>query len=123
MANPVWPGGLPQEQFLTVVNRTPVEVIRTRMDSGPVKMRRKGSARPLPIDIPTFLTGAQRAIFDTFFITTLKQGSLAFDWEDPRDDSTVEYRFRIPTTWNLTDGDSVTDDRRWRGMLRLELMP
>lgn len=123
MANPTWPGGLPQKQFLRITMRTPDNTIRTRMDSGPDKIRRKGTTRPIPIDIPMLIDGDQRATFDIFYDTTLKAGSLPFDWEDPRDDAIVEYRFLRSTTWVLTDGDDTSTKRRWRGLLRLERMP
>lgn len=117
-----WPGTLPQSPFLGVSDKRNKAVARTEMDTGPPKMRRRFTAAVREIDVGMFLTGAQRTTFDTFFITTLKEGALSFDWTDPNDGATASMRFREPPAWQQIRAGSP-DAKLWQSSLKLEILP
>lgn len=85
-------------------------------------MRRRFTAASRFFSVPIVLDGQQRQDFDTFYITTLKEGVLSFDWEDPVTDVTVSFRFRSPPEFELVTGGTTTT-RIWRGVIALEILP
>ncbi len=117
-----WPASLPQSAFLKVAEVRQSAVIRTAMDSGPAKLRRRFTAAVRNLDVAMFLDGTQKATFDTFFNTTLAEGALSFDWTDPVTDSTISMRFREPATWNQIRTGTVAN-RLWQADLALEVLP
>jgi|APSaa5957512535_1039671.scaffolds.fasta_scaffold109314_2 hypothetical protein len=113
----VWPAGLQQRQFSPVKDRAQDGAIRTAMETGAPKSRKRFTAVVRDIDIPIVLNFADRATFDTFYNTTLSFGSTAFDWTDPDDDSTtVSFRFRNPVAWTKRGGE-------FQGIMNLEIIP
>ena len=117
-----WPGTLPQKQFVGLTETDVDAVLRTPMDSGPPSRRNRFAASMRFVRIPIILTGSQKQTFDTFFRTTLKNGSLEFDWEDPTTDATVSFAFRGPPQWILVSGGD-TNSRKWSAVLNLEIQP
>jgi len=90
-----WPASLPQTLLQASYKETlPRTKIRTQMDAGPPKQRRRYTAAPRPITACQNLTTTQVADLKTFHNTTLQGGALAFDWTDPIPGSgTVSFRF------------------------------
>jgi hypothetical protein len=86
-----WPSApfpqVPQKGFTESVG---VNVLRSPMDIGPAKMRRRG-ARPSTLNVAFILTSAQAATLETFVKTTLL-GTKRFNFLHPRTSSTVEVR-------------------------------
>jgi len=70
----------------------PQNVLRTQMDVGPAKLRRRSTAGVRVFSLNLFLTKAQVATFDTFYVTTIQSGSLKFNMYHPRTHVTGEYR-------------------------------
>lgn len=118
---PSWPGTLPS-QFLGLTDSGDDTLVRTAMDAGPPTVRRRYTSYSRSVKVPIVLTGTQRQTFDTFYWTTLKHGSLSFDWEDPVTDSTVTFRFKKPVSWSLARGGTAAT-RIWSGTLDLEILP
>lgn len=117
-----WPGTLPQNQFRGLSDEREVAVVRSNMDAGPAKQRRRFSAAVRTLTVPIILNGAQKQTFDTFFITTLAEGALSFAWTDPVTDSALNLRFTKPPKWVLQVGGS-TSARLWQAELPLEILP
>lgn len=119
---PSWPAELPQKQFIGLKDKRQSARHRTRMDYGPAKQRRRYTASVRYIKIPIVLTGAQRVIFDDFWINDLTNGTTEFIWEDPLDDTTqfTRYRFVGEPSWELFVG-GAPDDRMWRATMDLEI--
>lgn len=112
-----WPASLPQKPFRGLTEVRQPAALRTIMDAGAAKTRKRFTAAVRNIDIPMVFTKAQRATFDTFFITTLSEGALEFDWEDPVDESTtISFRFRNPPKMTKAAGE-------WKTILNLEVLP
>lgn len=97
MANASWPGSLPQfvnetgyrEAYQDNLRETPVEV-------GPAKMRRRFTKPLRTFEISMNMTAAQVSTFEGFWLTTLKNGSLPFDWVHPRTQTGMTFWFRDP---------------------------
>lgn len=115
---PTWPGSLPDiplvEQFQ---EQPPNLLLRTEMDAGPAKVRRRATAGVRPMRGLISCTKAQVATLDTFYVTTCVGGSLAFDWTHPRTGAAVSFRFRNPPMYVPDYAES------WRVSLDLEAMP
>jgi len=80
-----WPSDLPnfatpsgyQESFGN-------NIIRSGMDLGPAKLRRRATAAVRVISFTQTLTSEQIQILESFYLTTLQHGSLPFTWTHPR---------------------------------------
>lgn len=70
----------------------PANVIRSNMDAGPIKQRRRVSWAKLRVVAPFMLTAAQLVDFETFYKTTTLSGTLVFEWTDPMRAVLGEYR-------------------------------
>lgn len=117
-----WPATLPQNQFLGMTEQDDDAVLRTPMDAGPPSRRNRFTAITRGVRTPIVVTGAQKQVFDTFYRDTLRNGSLAFDWEDPTTDVTLSFAFRGPPQWALIRG-GTPDNRVWETTLDLEIQP
>lgn len=68
------------------------------------------------------LTEAQRATFDTFYGTTISEGSDSFTFEDPKDFSDQSARFIAPPTYTaLVQG--ATGVALYEVSLQIEILP
>lgn len=98
----VWPGTLPTLEIVGAFSFTLADdTVRTEMDVGPPKVRRRAASRPVPVRMGhPALTAVQAATFVTFYRDTLAGGSLAFDMADPRPGATgnASLRFSAPPT-------------------------
>lgn len=76
-------------------------VIRTAMDTGPAKVRRRSTAAPerWGVGHPAYTT-AQLAAFLEFFRVDTKHGALAFDMTDPIFGGVRSFRFAAPPQWS-----------------------
>ena len=69
------------------------------------------------------LTGTQRASFETFYKTTISEGTDAFYFTDPVDFSTVSARFVQPPSFSGVSGGDTATTVQWRMDLMLEVLP
>ena len=113
----VWPAGLPQGMFIGLQDARVSSLVRSPTDAGIPKVRRRFTATLRVLSVPIVLTTSERTTFDTFYISTLAEGSLPFDWTDPIDGSTVEYRFREPAEFR------TISTNLWSAVLSLEMLP
>jgi len=115
---PTWPASLPDDFLQSGFSETlPDNVLRSKMDIGPPKTRRRSTAAPRPIAGQQLMTTAQVATFDTFFVTTLSDGAIGFDWTHPRTGAAITLRFVSPPAYVATGGDF------WSITLPLEVLP
>ena len=98
MASIVWPTSLPQRLRRDGYQEQLAEgTIRTQMDEGPDKVRKLPTFDYDEVSGSVLVTDAQWQTLRTFYRTTTKGGSLAFEWVDMTDtDTTVTYRFKSP---------------------------
>jgi hypothetical protein len=108
MSVSAWPSTLPQALFLAGYSGTfPNVMIKSDMDAGPPKVRRRLTANIEPVMGKVILSTAQLATFTTFFNDTLAGGSLRFSWTKPPAHSIAcEMRFsEAPTYTKVSDDD------------------
>ncbi|KKM24795.1 hypothetical protein LCGC14_1601510 [marine sediment metagenome] len=117
-----WPATLPQSPYLKVTETRQSATLRSAMDAGPPKVRRRFTAAVRHIDVVMFLTGPQKTTFDTFFNTTISEGAVSFDWTDPISGGTVSMRFREPPAWTQVRAGTVAN-KLWQAVFALEILP
>jgi phage-related protein len=97
MANPTWPTTVPQFVLESgYQEKYQDQVMESTMDAGPAKLRRRFTKSLRTFQVTLQMTATQAAAFETFWGTTCKGGSLAFDWVHPRTQAAATYRFRNP---------------------------
>lgn len=113
-----WPSTLPQDFIEAEWRESPPDnLIRSSMDVGPDKVRRRSTSNPRPVSARMIMTTAQVATFETFYITTLISGSLTFDIDHPRTETEVEMRFVTPPEYTPAGGGY------WWVDMQLEILP
>jgi hypothetical protein len=105
MSVPIWPSGLPNELLQRgYAQETANTVLRTNMDAGPNKVRRRYTAGIEPIKGNLLLTFAELGLLREFYDVTLQGGSLRFTGRDPITLVDCEFRFTAPVKWSMTSG-------------------
>lgn len=113
-----WPGTLPQDVLVAGYAEQPPDLaLRTQMDIGPAKLRRRQTAAPRPLKVTVGLTRAQVATLDAFYLTDLAGGTLSFTWVHPRTLAGVTFRFVSRPGYVPESGAS------WLADLDLEILP
>ena len=115
----VWPSALPQEPLAQGFGeQAPNTVIRSQMEAGPSKVRRRFTAGVRNIECQMRLTPDQVETLDTFFVSTVAGGALSFDWKHPRNGTAVTFRFIEPPSYS-----PMTRGVAWQVSMRLEVLP
>lgn len=113
-----WPSTLPQLPLAGGFSESPPDTtVRTKMDAGPAKVRRRFTANVRPFKVSFLMTSEQIGYLDTFYVTTTVGGSASFTWVSPRTGSTKSFRFISPPEYNLSSGDY------WSVAMQLEQLP
>lgn len=97
--------------------------VRTEMDDGTVKMRRRVSAAVRVLPMEFVVTGAEWDTLLAWGTTQLGQWSLPFTIEDPHTDATVTAQFRDVPRKTLLVGDVSPAARRYRVRTVMEVLP
>lgn len=113
-----WPSGLPQKPLAEGFAEQPQpNILRSDMDVGPAKMRKRYTSVIRVYGMELLLTTAQVATLETFYYTTL--GCVdEFDWLDHRTGAAASYRFRSAPSYSLAGAPGY-----WRTSLDLEALP
>lgn len=94
----------------------PNNVIRTNMDRGPDKVRRRTTANVRPLTFKLSLTPAQVNELDDFYNNETYGGADEFDYTHPRTGAPYKARFVSPPSYQ-------DRGRRYEASIQLELMP
>ena len=114
---PTWPETLPTSPLVNGYNRSLTDTrLRTQNQSGADKVRNRYTAAVENITEPYVLTVAQKEALETFYKSTLKNGSLRFIKREPESGNDREYRFVNPLSF-------VKAGIYYTITLNLELMP
>ena len=115
---PAWNAGLPQTLFVPGYSQSPPDIaLKSPMDAGPDKVRRRFTAGIAPVAGTMIMTAAQLVTFQTFYNTTLLGGSLRFSWTTPPAHSVAcEMRFTAVPTWTKIESEYEVN-------LSLEVLP
>jgi hypothetical protein len=113
----LWPASLPQRVLLSdFVESADANTIRSEVDYGPAKVRRRYTAEVKVYQIGLVLTTAQVATLDTFYDVTLNAVG-TFDWVNQRTLTAAVYRFRSRPEYRPLGGGY------WRTSFALEVLP
>lgn len=89
-----WPGTLPENIWKPGYRETPrPSFIRSRVDVGPAKVRRRTTIDITDFVVELRMTAAQTELLDTFYTTTLIGGTQPFTWVHHRTGDAITYRF------------------------------
>lgn len=113
----LWPDTLPAPALSTLQESPPDNLIRTQMDKGPAKVRRRTTANVRPISFTLRLTPAQVETLDEFYVTTTYSGADEFTYIHPRTGATVNARFTEPPSYSENEGAIYNTS------ISLEIMP
>jgi len=92
-----WPDTLPVTLLMDGLSaKRKTSVVRTAMDAGPEKMRRRYTASVKTFSGKMLLNKNQLIELDLFFKTALADGVLRFNFTDPQTLETAEFRFIEP---------------------------
>lgn len=117
MADTTWPSTL-RDLWLKDGFREipPKNMIRTKMDVGPAKVRRRTTSNVRQFLGRMFLTSALVVVLDDFFVTSTKSGTLTIELKHPRTGTTGTYRF-------VNEPQYVSRNRGYVATIQLELLP
>jgi len=105
MANITWPELLPATLLIDGFSKQPQSsVIRTAMDAGPKKTRRRYTARTVKFSGKQVFDMLELAVFEQFYQFTLADGALRFNFTDPTTLEPAEFRFTADYTVSALDG-------------------
>jgi len=116
----VWPIGLPQMPQPSYSETGGVLILRTPMDAGPAKMRRRG-IRPAVLTLTYDMTTAQVLILETFVQDTLR-GTSRFGLPHPRLETQVEARI-VPSSEGQLYATKYVSPNWWEVSLSAEVLP
>ena len=105
MADINWPELLPGSLLAAGFSKQPQSnVLRTAMDAGPQKARRRYTARAVNFSGRMILDSAELAVFEQFFHIALADGVLRFNFADPLTLQKAQFRFTSDYIVNETGG-------------------
>lgn len=108
-----WPVTLPvyaQEQGLG--DELPSQTMESTLPGKPAVRRRHANASR-PIDLTFWMTNAQVATFENFFLNTIKHGSLPFTMTDPIAFNSRTFQFRDgPPEYRVVGHDIIAVSMR-----------
>lgn len=116
----VWPATLPENPQKGFSETGGVLILRTPMDAGPAKMRRRGE-KPQVLAVSFIMTTAQVQILDSFIKDTIK-GTARFGFKHPRTESIVEVRM-VPQNEGSLYTSNYAAPGYWSVSLQLEVLP
>ena len=94
-----WPTSLPAIELSSLKESPPDNLIRSNMDIGVDKIRRRTTSAPRDLSFTLKLNQTQLQTLDDFYVTDTFSGSLSFDYIHPRTGSTVKARFVSPPSY------------------------
>lgn len=105
MPNPEWPATLPPLTELDGYTESPPKnLLRTQMDAGPAKVRRRFTAGVRQISGKLLMHKDQVAALDSFHQNDLASGALKFDSLHPRTGAAATFRFAAEPAFAARSG-------------------
>jgi len=105
MTNIYWPELLPAGLLSDSFTMQPQSnVIRTAMDAGPQKARRRYTAKTVRFTGKQIFDAAELAVFEQFYTNVLADGVLRFNFQNPITMEIAEFRFTDDYTTVDADG-------------------
>lgn len=122
-ADTVWPPALTRAPRVADLEETaPDVVLRSEMDVGPAKLRRRFTGDKRKFSIVLDLRASEVATFDAFFKDTTFGGSLSFSWVLPRTGFPADFRFTSTPVYR-PQGPRGDGSEWWRVTFSVEMLP
>ena len=100
-----WPESLPQSPLLDGWQETlPDNTLRTEMEQGPAKLRRRSTAASGRMNAQFLLSASDCTVLDDFYASTLAGGVKVFRMIHPRRAETISCRFAAPPEYAAVNG-------------------
>ena len=113
-----WPVSLTQGPLLSSYQEEfPDILLRSTMDMGPAKVRRRFTAGVTKITASYILDATDLDTFETFYRTTINSGATAFNYPHPRTLASVVARITKPPSYTPVSGTHYMVD------LEMEILP
>lgn len=116
----VWPLTLPQAPTTGYTESTGALILRTPMDAGPAKQRRRGN-RPDVLGVSFIMSTAQVEALRTFVADTIR-GTARFGFPHPRTQVQAEVRI-VPQDGGELFSVSYYTPNHWTVGMSLEVLP
>lgn len=100
----LWPVELPPPALNTLKEVPPNNLIRSSMDKGPAKRRRRTTANVRPISFDMMCTPEQVELLDQFYVTDTYSGADDFDFTHPRTGAAVKAAFADGPQYGEVEG-------------------
>jgi len=118
-----WPTSLPQKPLIDGYKRVvPNNLIRSSMDTGSDKVRKRGRFKPQEISATYVLTAVQRNALEAFVHDNIAEGAICFNWPHPELNKLVRARIKASQDGVLEFSPYGTTNR-WQVTLKLEIWP
>ena len=117
----VWPTGLPQVPQKGYTEDKGLILIKTPMDSGPAKIRKRGK-RPDMLNVSFIMTNAQVVILQNFVENTI-QGTARFGFPHPRLSPAIAEVRIVPQGEGVMYNMSYLAPNYYTVTMQLEIMP
>ena len=118
-----WPSSLPQKPQKEGYRRVlPNNLIRSSMDTGSDKVRKRGRYKPQVVSATYVLTDAQRNTLETFIHDSIAEGAICFNWPHPELNKLVRARLKASND-GIIDFQPFGDTLRWQTTVELEIWP
>lgn len=123
---PIWPKSLPQSPLASSFKqKAPSNLLRSSMDTGPDKVRRRGTAKPFTQSLTFVMDNTQLNTFENFVRNTLGYGVRAFEMYQTHRERYVRTRI-VPSSETLYTISYVTRDEAepvWEVSFDIEFFP
>jgi hypothetical protein len=114
----IWPETLPAYFLIDGYGESePDTVLRTPMETGPAKLRRRGTNAVRPVRGMIRISYAQRTTLSAFYQDTLAGGTLPFEWVHPTTREAATFRFVSKPAYTPAAGVKLN------ATLDLEILP
>ncbi len=102
---PTWPAALPTLPLAEGFRETPANnILRTEMEQGPAKVRRRSTAGVGKMTLAYLLSTADIQTLENFIQDDLSGGVLPFSFTHPRKGNALTCRFRQLPEYGATNG-------------------
>ncbi len=118
-----WPATLPQRLSCDTSVQDDESRAISDMDAGPASVRNRFTAITQTVKGSMVLTGTQLTTFNTFFRTTINNGSLSFIWIHPFTEEVATIRFKSKPEWKCIKPAESVSDRKYQASFELEIEP
>jgi len=118
-----WPTALPQKPLVDGYKRTlPNNLLRSSMDTGSDKVRKRGRFKPQVVSASYVLTATQRNTLEDFVRNSIAEGAICFNWPHPELNKLVRARLKAGSE-GILDFSPYKDTTRWAVTVTLEIWP